>query len=195
MAKRLFVGFVLPGAIQTHVQATQTAIHSTLIRQGRVKLSHDAHITLQFVHSALPAQLVPELHNSLLTAIKQLNISPISVFPSHLGKFPTGQQDSVLWMGISGSLEEKEKLFVLQSGIQEACKQFMENPPRSRYRPHITVARCQFNAAKLQLEVFPRTENPMLAVTLDKVHLIESILSPSGPTYTSAQIYSLTNPN
>lgn len=143
------------------------------------------HFTLKFLGEQppeMPARLAPELREvSALHPAFDLKFGPGGVFPRH-------GEPRVLWLGLA---EGQEPIAALAESLESAC--FKLGLPREDrvFRPHLTIGRVKaspamFDRARLAAGISGR-------MTVDGFALIESVLSPGGPTYRELQRFKLGN--
>lgn len=137
------------------------------------------HITLKFLGDVDEAD-VTTVHEGVEEAVAAGPVRAFSLAAQGIGAFPNSRQPRVVWVGVAGSLTSMHNL---QTRIENslAARGF----PRERrpFRPHITIARARSDAP------FPAPLKPHAAAEfgqwqVQRIHVMESQLSPSGPRYT-----------
>ena len=101
-----------------------------------------------------------------------------------VGFFKSGSSLKVLWLGVS---EGKALIKSLASELNEACSVIGFSREEKPFHPHLTLARSKESFPVRTIESIVR-EIPALTlspVLIEKVSLIQSVLSPQGPHYTT----------
>ncbi len=135
------------------------------------------HITIRFLG---------EVNDSLVEEVKEClecvrNFNSFTVRVKGVGAFPTTANPRVIWVGIDRGLEELRRVH----DALEPCLRRFSKPDRSRYIPHITVARIKGRVNKECLHNIMSSYNEKVfgEFKVTKVVLKQSILRPSGPLY------------
>ncbi len=111
------------------------------------------------------------------------DLKPFEVEVRGLGTFPGGSRPRVIWLGFG---EGKAILAELARRVEEACVDLgfaRENRP---FSPHLTIGRVRRPTPQLSAlrDNIARVEYNPLKLSVDRVNLMKSKLSPRGPTYT-----------
>jgi len=102
---------------------------------------------------------------------------------SHLGFFPNDRRPRVLWVGIS---EGADDLKVLAGKIDDKIATLGIPKEKRGFSPHLTLGRIRSgkNLNELLSLVGSSKEYEAGELVAGEIHLIQSVLSGSGPTYT-----------
>jgi 2'-5' RNA ligase len=141
----------------------------------------NAHLTLKFMAEVSDADA--ESVKAILDEIGG-KTKPFSIRFSGLGFFPSERRPRVLWVGIS---EGSEDLKRLATSIDEGVSSLgipKENRP---FSPHLTLGRFKSNRNLNELLSLVTKAKDFDAGELagNEMHLIQSVLSRTGPTYTT----------
>jgi 2'-5' RNA ligase len=147
------------------------------------------HITLRFLGQT-QRDTIPALCNRLATGLA--GVSAFRLSTSELGCFPDLRRPKVLWVGFEGDLHSLKELY---ARIREATEGFGEAKDEKMFHPHLTVARFRFAPSGLARVVqfisgTPAFDSPIPWPIRD-VGLIQSVLGPDGPAYTTLKQFEL----
>ncbi|MEC9489235.1 MAG: RNA 2',3'-cyclic phosphodiesterase [Halanaerobium sp.] len=155
--------------------------------KGAVKWVKPAnlHFTLKFLGEVKQEELMT-VSQAIAEAARQ--ISSFQLGLAGPGVFPGPAKPKVLWLGVNEGQKELEGLNVLlEDGLSDAGF-----PPEKRpYHPHLTLARFKGSVAGLQVLLEDFTLERKVMMQVDRIHLMESRLSPAGPEYISLQKFPL----
>ncbi len=177
---RAFIAVQIPEEIKQKFREIQRKLEASRADVRWVKPGN-AHITLQFLGETPVDKL-----NDIETALRQVAAShaPFEVSIDGLGVFPNERRPRVVWIGVSHGADS---LAALQSSVSREMRGLGFKAETREYSPHITLGRVKgpTNVAPLvrvldanrtfQAGTFPAAD----------IHLIRSILSPQGPTYST----------
>ncbi len=132
-----------------------------------------AHLTLKFFGNT-PDYKMDKINKQL--ELVSHNLMPIDFSISKIGAFGSSYKPQVLWFGI----DKEEELKNIHSEIMNALKPIDYFPDAGNFVPHITFARIHKTTDKTWfwkcVEKFQT--HPIQKVEIDKIHLIESRLTP-----------------
>ncbi|HOJ77310.1 MAG TPA: RNA 2',3'-cyclic phosphodiesterase [Bacillota bacterium] len=141
------------------------------------------HITLKFLGEVTNEQL-DSLDRSLQTVALQHGKFSFSL--GKLGCFPNYSAPKVLWLGVE---KGSAQLVNLAETVATCCMKHGFSSDSKRFQPHLTIGRAG-NGLK---PLVPNNLKPQLQMetTVTKFILIESKLSPAGPSYFNRKLYFL----
>lgn len=175
---RAFIALKTPQVWDEELRDLQLSLERKLRSKAvRWVKPEQIHITLRFLGSILPAEA--EEITALLQPIAD-SIAPFKLECEGLGCFPNLRRPRVIWAGISGAVQEVQRL---QRQIAEATARFGEPAEDREFRPHLTLARVQDlepGKTKLLQDVGFRIESPW---NICDVLLMRSHLAPTRATY------------
>jgi RNA 2',3'-cyclic 3'-phosphodiesterase len=172
VAMRLFVAITPPAAVLDELDALATPLRTA--RPDLRWTNREAwHVTLAFlgqVESSAAARLLPRLER----AARRHDVFRLAF--SGAGAFPAPARATVLWGGLSG---DRAALARLAQSVAAGASRAGAPPPdqRRRFRPHLTLARCQMPADVTEL-VAALSGYQGQPWTADRIHLIRS--QPAG---------------
>jgi len=183
---RTFIAIELDDAIRKQLARTQDELKSAGAQVKWVEPDH-VHLTLKFIGEIPPDQL-SEVTGILTECCK--GVPPIALTVGGVGAFPSPARPQVVWVGAQPT--DAESADALQR-LVEALEQWLETigvPREDRpFKPHLTIGRTKGpkggdRLAKAIAEIANRPFGEMLA---EEIVLLQSTLSPEGPTYTPLQ--------
>lgn len=182
MARRVFLGIPLTEEVTARVAPFIAALQKTEADCTFVSLEN-LHITVKFL-GMVEEPVVEEIIGYLRGMIAEFHSFPIQV--REVGVFPHPERISVVWIGASGG--ELVSLFQTVNRVLDSIRK-----SDHREHPHITIARMKSgkNKEHLQQLVEEWKDRSFGEMTVDKVVLYESQLTPSGPVYRPLQEFIL----
>lgn len=140
------------------------------------------HVTLAFIGN------VPEERLPAAIAAANEAAAPTHAFTLRLGtlgRFPERGNPHVVWLGFEDPAPLVELAERTRSALAAHDVRFDEKP----FRPHLTLARVRDDADRVEARdvsvALRAARAPLGEFAVDAVHVIESVLSPKGPRYTS----------
>jgi 2'-5' RNA ligase len=101
-----------------------------------------------------------------------------------VGSFKSGLSLRVLWLGTEDGTEATK---ALARDLEEACQAAGFPGEKRTYHPHLTLARSKGPLPAPMLDkIYPSIHQKMIGPAfIEKLSLIQSVLSPGGPRYTT----------
>ena len=176
--KRTFVAIDLTPAVRERFDEAQRLLRRAGADVRWVR-SDRAHLTLKVLGEASARQI--EMMAAALDEIAA-DVAPFEVAFGGLGVFPDQRRPRVLWIGITGGVEQLKPLAAAVD--VRAVKAGFERERRG-FAAHITLGRFRSNQGWPELDKLVAVNASFDAgrVQATEFHLIHSILSPQGPTY------------
>ena len=171
---RLFVALELDRALKKALAAAGREA-PLLGRNVRMVAEPLLHLTLRFVGETSDDRIT-----ELVDAVAEVAAvtSRFSIVVRGLGVFPKPAAARVLWAG----LEPSPPLLELARSIDAAVRRHGFPPEPRGFSPHVTLARAKGAPARVMGALDP--ERPRFGEQeVDEVVVMESQLSPRGPTY------------
>lgn len=138
-----------------------------------------AHLTLQF-YGDTPTDRLPALERRLGEIARAA--TPLRLTTAQLGAFPSPRRARVLWLGLAGELEALDELARAVATTASLAPRADVKP----FRPHITLGRARDGATLDGVEeALAETRLPAVALPVERIELVRSVLGRSGPTYTT----------
>jgi 2'-5' RNA ligase len=180
----------MPPAVRETVQRVQAALRTN----GwplRLTRPEDVHLTLKFYGDVAPQDI-----GRLVEAVTPMfaGTACLSAHTAGLGVFPSPAAPRVLWLGFD---EDTGALRDLVGRINHASARLGFPRERRPFRAHLTIGRFRDGvSAPPNLMAALRTFTPEpRAVAISSAELMRSVLSPSGPAYTSLHTWPFNSPS
>jgi len=137
------------------------------------------HLTLKFLGNVSTPRLA-EVKSSL----KQLTFQSFTAEIKGAGAFPNLKHMNVIWVGVNEGWTQVEQIYEQVEKLLSGVGFKREN---RRFSPHITIARVRSGRRRDETASFLQhlSEESFGTITVDKVQLKQSILSSSGPKYST----------
>lgn len=176
---RLFIAVPLPLSVREILGsiAEQLKAHRWPVKWVQPDL---AHVTLKFLGDA-QTDLVPAIECELGAIATQHGSTDAVV--GQVGAFPSVNRARVIWLGLDGDVSP---LAELAEDVDRAMSGIGFSPEDRPFRPHITLGRLRQGKTPPSdlAEAIEKLDIPRMSVPLDRVQLVRSVLSQSGPAYT-----------
>lgn len=142
----------------------------------------NVHLTLQFLGD-VDDGLLPKLAGSLTGAYTDL--APFEVDLAGIGAFPKPNRARVIWAGLRHGADG---LKALHTATLAVTGDFGFEPEDRPFKAHVTLGRVRTRGGRK-----PDLAKPLSALAeveigkcqITEVHLVKSVLEPTGPTYTT----------
>jgi 2'-5' RNA ligase len=137
------------------------------------------HLTLKFLGNVSTPRLA-EVKSSL----QQLTFPAFTAEIKGAGAFPNLNHMNVIWVGVNEGWSRVEQIYEQVEKLLSSLGFRRENRP---FSPHITIARVRSGKKRDEIANFLRhlSEESFGTITVDRVRLKQSILSSSGPKYST----------
>ncbi len=145
------------------------------------------HLTLKFMGD-LPRARIQPLADAVSRAVQ--GELKFEMTLQGAGAFPNLRSPRVLWAGVGAGAD---CLGRLARCIDESTVAAGFPPADKPFRPHLTIGRARGDSAgALAADIISRNSNAYWGlVAVDGIHVVASVLTPSGPVYTSLARISL----
>ena len=188
--KRLFVALFPPPDIPASLQAVTAGLARGLApRAVRWTRPDQIHLTLHFL-GAISVSRIPEIESALSAACQ--GHPPHKIRVAGLGCFPSRGRPQIIWAGLACDLDLLESLKKSIDARLLAVGCAGEDRP---FHPHLTIGRVKvLNAAagKQLAETLAREQGRDFGEwRVGSVDLMQSMLSPQGPAYSSLRSIAL----
>jgi len=172
---RLFIATDLPPVVYEWAIQQRDALKQLLPTEPRLRWTDPAgwHVTLQFLGEQPESQGV-KIIESMKRAAE--GVGPFTISLNNPGTFMSSR-GAVLWLGV-------------QSGTEPLTTMARRLDSSKPLRAHATLARSNARIDTGLLKTFqPKSPCPSGCIT--QIHLYESVIGPTGATYTKLQSTSL----
>ena len=188
---RAFIAVNIPVELKQNLQEEIDRLR-VLIRGESVRW-----VRLEGIHLTL--KFLGEISNSSLGEIRQTlereveKQPPCTLRVAGFGCFPNRRKPRVLWIGIT---EDEGTLAQVQSSIHEKLVPLGFEKEGRPFHPHLTLGRVRRNVSMPDLAQLQDAVNKFVVGQIGQfevreIHLIESILKPSGAKYLPLGEYTL----
>jgi 2'-5' RNA ligase len=188
---RTFIAVNIPVDIKQNLQEEIDRLRA-LIRDESVRWvrPEGIHLTLKFLGEMSDSSL-GEIHQTLEREVEKHPTCSLRV--GGFGCFPNRRRPRVLWIGIT---EDKGTLAQVQSSIHEKLVPLGFEKEERPFHPHLTLGRVRRNVSKSDLNQLQDAINEFDVGQIGQfevreIHLIESILKPTGAEYCTLGEYTL----
>ena len=175
LTKRVFIGIPIGHEIKHILPQLKISVkcHPNYIQWVS---ETNLHLTLSFMGN-ISINIIPDLINELAQYTAN-NYFKIKI--EGAGVFPTPFTPQILWLGVS---EGVKKLSVLQSNIEKSAMDYKNNKRKTKFTPHITIARSGKNPLKIDALPFLSTVYSPIELDVNSIYLYESKLLAQGVQY------------
>lgn len=175
---RLFIAVNLPNKVKAEFDRLKELINPNT---ARIKWVTSYHLTLKFLGETAE-QLLPRIKAML----GKVRFKHFRAETSSIGLFPSPAYVRVVWVGV----EPKQPFIELKKEIDQSLAKLGFKPEKD-FVPHITLCRVKalFNKKEFSKAV-QRIKIPKLTFDVRSFDLMQSILSPKGPTYKTIAVFS-----
>jgi RNA 2',3'-cyclic 3'-phosphodiesterase len=137
------------------------------------------HLTLKFLGNVTSSRL-----SEVKKALTGVRFQPFQLEIKGAGAFPSLKRMNVIWIGIGEGWTRVQQIFEQTETILHGQGFSRETRP---FSPHITIARVRSSRKKDETAAFlgHLSEESLGIFKAQHVRLKQSVLSPSGPTYST----------
>jgi 2'-5' RNA ligase len=173
--RRLFVAVPLWDGFHETAKPVWSPLRKLDLGVRWVKPDH-WHLTLKFL-GPVPEYGIPEIERHV--AERLANSAPFPFVLGGLGGFPRLSKMRVLWVGVR---EGDRALIDLAHAVHLGCVMAGFPGDKKPFQPHLTLARSKGEAVQVAVpkDLYEATWGTH---QVDSVSLVESVLTPEGPTY------------
>jgi len=137
------------------------------------------HLTLKFLGNVSSSKV-----EEVKSALAQVTFPPFSLEIKGAGAFPSLRRMNVIWVGVGEGWSQVELIFEQTEKLLHRLGFSNETRP---FSPHITVARVKSGRKRDEIAAFLShlAEESFGTFPVENVRLKHSVLSPSGPKYST----------
>ncbi len=137
------------------------------------------HLTLKFLGNVSAPRL-----GEVKSSLQQVIFSAFTAEIKGAGAFPNLNHMNVVWVGVNEGWSQVEQIYEQVEKLLSGLGFQREHRP---FSPHITIARVRSGRKRDEVAGFLQrlTEESFGTITVDKIRLKQSVLSSSGPKYST----------
>ena len=137
------------------------------------------HLTLKFLGNVSASKL-----EEIKSSLTQVTFPPFSLEIKGAGAFPSLKRMNVVWVGVGEGWSQVELIYEQTEKLLHQLGFSRETRP---FSPHITVARVKSGRKRDEIAAFlgHLTDESFGTSNVQSVRLKQSVLSPSGPKYST----------
>src|SRR6266704_2444474 len=137
------------------------------------------HLTLKFLGNVSPTKLA-----EVRSALAEVEFQPFALEIKGAGAFPSLKRMNVIWVGVGEGWSQVELIF---EQTEKLLHQLGFSREVRAFSPHITVARVKSGRKRDEIAAFlgHLIDESFGTFNVQSVRLKQSILSPSGPKYST----------
>ncbi len=185
---RTFIAIDLPDDIRQQLHDLQTDLRQSVTKTDRIRWVEpkSTHLTLKFLGEISPSQV-----DDVIIATKQAceSVTPFQLSLQDLGGFPNLDRPRVLWVGISGDVEQIRSL---AKSIEIEMRNVGFPKEKRPFRPHLTISRIK--SLKGIQPLILAVKNKLFSCEpfeVREIFVMKSQLHPQGAIYTPLDRISL----
>jgi 2'-5' RNA ligase len=185
---RLFVAVPAPPVVRAAASSVIERLRGS--EEVRWVAPELLHLTLKFLGST-PSEKVEGISAALTE--KANRFSRFMVELGDAGAFPNLRRPQTIWMGVGGDVRALERL---AEAVEQALVPLGFPREKRGFRPHLTIGRVKSSRglpelARRLLGSAARAELESVPWPVEEIHLVQSVLKPSGPEYTPVRVFRL----
>lgn len=137
------------------------------------------HLTLKFLGNVSTTKL-----EEIKSSLAEVKFPPFSLEIKGAGAFPNLKRMNVVWVGVGEGWSQVELIYEQTENLFHQLGFTRETRP---FSPHITVARVKSGRKRDEIAAFlgHLTDESFGSFPVESVRLKQSVLSPSGPRYST----------
>ncbi len=171
------------------VECTDSVIISRFEEvQGRLKSTgarlklvepENMHLTVKFLGDVEDAMI-----EEVSRVIEETSFSPFNFGIEGVGVFPNLRRPATIWAGVTEGVGEVAEIF---GKVNEGLARLGFEKERRRFHPHLTIARVKGGESRDRLveELVDLENYEFGTINVERIALKKSVLTPSGPIYTT----------
>ncbi len=179
---RSFIAIELPEELKRDLVNIQIQLQSASRVPVKWVDPKGIHLTLKFLGN-IDVSITGKVTEAIEEAVR--GVHPFHLGVGGLGVFPSMKRVQVVWVGLSG---EVDQLSQLQQRIESSLAPLGFAPERRPFAPHLTLARIRDRATQDERQdlgklVAGTTFETGCRIKVDSVHLMKSQLTREGAIY------------
>ena len=180
---RAFAAVKLESAVLDTISSLSTQVRKQLTsRTIRWVKTEQIHLTLRFYGNISSAE-IPELIKALHPISTRTGALTLRL--GKLGCFPDFQNPRIVWLGLNGDITQLQHI---HHQVVALSSNFGEPADSKEFKPHLTIARIK-DAPRKEAQIigdYLRSYSVNISGEwiVNRIYLIQSVLTPQGPIYT-----------
>lgn len=181
---RLFISIELEEQIKEEIKLVQSLFSSNILKATPTRKEH-MHLTLKFLGDVKNDNI-----NDIIDAMHDAteSIVPFDMDISGVSAFPTSRNPRILWVGA-----HNEQLAILAANLDKTLRSRGISGDDKPFHPHITFMRVKeiYRVDDVN-DIIQKEKGRRVGLQhVSQIHLRKSILTPSGPIYSSEGVLTL----
>ena len=179
---RAFVAIELPDRVKDELANLVDQLRHARVRGMRLVNPQGIHLTLKFLGNVPQARVEAIVEGVSRAAAAH---PPFAVALGAVGVFPNAAEPRVLWVGVLGDLDS---MIELHKAVDGALVGLGYAGEKRQFSPHLTVARISRGTSSADRRnaseaLYSAQLDSGLAIPVESIGLVRSILRPEGATY------------
>ncbi len=176
---RTFIALPVPDRVTEFLKAIQQRLRP-MMTDIRWIPAANIHLTVKFLGNSDPS-MVPAI-SGCLDAVAR-SIAPFTLSAKGCGTFPNRRQAKVLWVGLTGDLNQLASLY---HNLELTLVALGFKRERRPFRAHLTLGRARRRPDPKLLDALlePLKEAASEPFGVNQIRLYRSVLKPTGADYT-----------
>ena len=165
-------------SLLSQIQNIQQKLDLSAAKMKIVK-SENIHFTLLFFGDTPQTRL-----DQIQASLERIRIAPFEIEIAGVGAFPNSRRPRIIWIGV---VHNASKILSLKDEIDSSLLELDYQPEKRKYTPHATIARIRHvKDSKRIADNLEYLSNEVIGtMSVNKVTMMKSTLTPSGPIYES----------
>jgi 2'-5' RNA ligase len=175
---RTFIAIEIPNEIKQQIAAAQAGFRNADIDASWPR-PEGIHLTLKFL-GEVPETQTSDIVRALQNSVRGMR--PFRIEIGGAGAFPNARNARVLWIGVTGEMEELNRL---QAGVEDAMARIGFDREDKPFKPHLTLARIKYIRSRDRwLAAMDQVKDIRLAgFEVESISLMKSELKRTGAKY------------
>ena len=181
---RIFIAIEIPQNIRVKIAEITDYLQSKTPPTAVKWVDYEnLHLTIKFIGET-KQEKIEEITKVLSQSLAHQ--APFSLEIGGLGMYPNNTNPRVIWLGVTGG----EPLIAMHNILDQNLARLGIQREGRPFSPHLTIARLRRNTDAASSKTIGRTLSQFRVDSLglfniDRVQLFQSVLTPSGPIYTT----------
>ena len=181
---RIFIAIEIPQNIRVKITEITDYLQSKTSPTAVKWVDYEnLHLTIKFIGET-KQEKIEEITKVLSQSLAHQ--APFSLEIGGLGMYPNNTNPRVIWLGVTGG----EPLIAMHNMLDQKLASLGIQREGRPFSPHLTIARLRRNTDAASSKTIGRTLSQFRVDSLglfniDRVQLFQSVLTPSGPIYTT----------